>query len=170
MNTLLLRHSLGHSNTLLGGSWRVFFLSLGKSTNTWHYLGSLRWLGIPFFPYSLDGTEKVVPLSFPNLGMPLHFPCHGNEEGQPTLILLHSWAKLRNFKTLFWGILLQIYTWSKELTHLETNQSSRNQIIMYIQNGKVLSFNTWVNILNSQDNQLWKRTLKLNVYFLTKNC
>jgi len=39
-----------------------------------------------FFLHSLDGTQKVVPLSFPNLVMPLHFPSHGNEEGQPKLL------------------------------------------------------------------------------------
>jgi len=33
---------------------------------------------------------------------------------------------------------------------------------------KVSIFHTWVNLLNSQDNQLWKKTLKLDVYFLTK--
>ena len=29
-------------------------------------------------------------------------------------------------------------------------------------------FNTWVNLLSSRDNQLWKKALKLNAYFLTK--
>ena len=31
-------------------------------------------------------------------------------------------------------------------------------------------FHTGVNLLNSQDNQLWKKALKLDVYFLTKIC
>jgi len=37
-----LGHSLYHSNTQLEGSWRVLFLSLGKSTNTRHSLRILK--------------------------------------------------------------------------------------------------------------------------------
>jgi len=42
-------------------------------------------------------------------------------------------GKIKQFQNFFWGILFHINTGLKEWTSLETNQSSRNQIIMYIQ-------------------------------------
>jgi len=41
-----------------------------------------------FFPHSLDGIQKVVILSFPNLGIPLHILSLGNEE--VLLLLVHA--------------------------------------------------------------------------------
>ena len=84
-----------------------------------------------------------------------------------TLILLHSWEKLSNSKTCS-----EVFYFTSTLD--QRNETYLRQInileikLSCINKRKDSIFHTWVNLLNSQDNQLWKKALTSNVYFLTK--